>query len=283
MSGKKNHITKCNLILEEKYVNEVIDDDPLNFANKTVTKIKYPCLGPILSSSVEYVLSKKLNIFFIKYGLGILKRESDFGSSRKYFSKAPFEYMMNKLSEYSPEFKSALQKTMQVFHNKQNWVPSMGVSQMKPEIAKRFGVDIEELMTIPGSLFATTKYLMELYNINKKYYSTTQPSVINVNGKIVTNPNSTGNAALDVSIVSYNMGYEKYNKWFCKTNNSKYLAPCDSPNGLYKPYDSKPKFILKVDKNSVVKNYFPYYIFQKLTSFGYLKEVNNFVKSKNCL
>jgi hypothetical protein len=104
------------------------------------------------------------------------------------------------------------------------------------------------------------------------------------NGKLIQNPYSTGDGALDIAIASYNTGIQKLNKKWCKTNNPNLMAPCNSPNGKYVPNKTKnPNYVLTVYPNQQVLNYMPNLKFDKLSSIGYLKEVVDTVKKLNCL
>ncbi len=241
---------------------------------------KYKCLSPEFSHSVEYAISEGIEPFWVKYALGILGRESDFGNVMgKFGIKVIPEYTMNKMSELIPGFKEALQWGAKKFFNKSNWVPSMGVAQMTPDIAKKYNVNLEQLMSVSGSLVAASKYLKKLYSETEKYYDSNQPSKIIYNKQLIDNPSSSGNAALDAAIMSYNLGSSKFKKQYCKTNNVEYMAPCNSPNGQYQPFPKdNPKLILKVDKNQVVKNYVPTIKTKTgdnkyISNTGYLKEV----------
>jgi hypothetical protein len=251
---------------------------------------KYKCLTPELSHSVEYAISEGVELFWVKYALGILGRESDFGKVMgKFGIKAIPEYTMNKMSELIPGFKEALQWGAKKFFNKSNWVPSMGVAQMTPDIAKKYNVNLEQLMSVSGSLVAASKYLKKLYNETNKYYDSNQPSKIIYNKKLIDNPSSSGNAALDAAIMSYNLGSSKFKKQYCKTNNVEYMAPCNSPNGQYQPFPKdNPKLMLKVDKNQVVKNYVPTIKTKTednkyISSTGYLKEVVGYSNKFGCV
>jgi hypothetical protein len=253
---------------------------------------KYKCLTPEFSHSVEYAISEGIEPFWVKYALGILGRESDFGKLMgKFGLKAAPEYIINKMSQVIPGFKEMIQWGMKKLKNKENWVPSMGVAQMTPDIAEKYNVNLEKLMTISGSLVAASKYLKDLYSDTEKYYNSNQPSKIIYNKQLIDNPSSSGNAALDAAIMSYNSGSSYYKKQYCKTNNVEYMAPCNSPNGQYQPFlKENPKFILKVDKTKVIKNYIPTLktetdkkTHQYISNTGYLKEVVGYVNKFWCV
>jgi len=251
---------------------------------------KFQCLTNELSAAAQYTLSHNVDSFFVKYALGIIGRESDFGKIMgKYGIKAAPEYIMNKISEIIPGFKDILQWGVKKTTGKSNWVPSMGVAQMTPDIAKKYNVNLEDLMSVSGSLLAVSKHLIDLYNETKKFYDTNQSSKIIYNGKLIDNPSSSGNAALDAAIMSYNLGSAKFRKQYCKTNNPEFMAPCNSPNGIYQPYPKdNPNLKLKVDTNSVIKNYTPTIKTktgenQFISNTGYLKEVVGYANKFGCV
>jgi hypothetical protein len=294
------------IIVEQRANVRVQNPKILNRSTDSSIKKKYQCLTNEQSAAVEYTLAHKSNPFFVKYALGILGRESDFGKVMgKYGIKAVPEYVMNKMSEVIPGFKSVLQWGAKKTFGKENWVPSMGVAQMTPDIAKKYNVNLEDLMSVSGSLLAVTKHLSDLYNETSKFYDTNQPSKIIHNGKLINNPSSSGNAALDTAIISYNLGPSRFRKQYCTTNNPNYMAPCNSPNGIYSPYPKdKPNVKLKVNSNSVIKNYVPNlktdttgfidktlnkYVrdtpknTQNISSLGYLKEVVGHANKFGCV
>jgi len=253
-------------------------------------KKKFTCLTDELSMAAEYAISHNVYPFFVKYSLGILGRESDFGKVMgKYGVKAVPEYVMNKMSEVIPGFKDILQWGVKKATGKDNWVPSMGVAQMTPDIAKKYNVNLEDLMSVSGSLLAVSKHLNDLYKELSKFYDPNKPSKIIYNGKLIDNPSSSGNAALDAAIMSYNLGPAKFKKQYCKTNNPEFMAPCDSPNGIYQPYPKdNPNLKLNVDKSSVMKNYTPTIKTktgenQFISNTGYLKEVVEYANKFVCV
>jgi hypothetical protein len=251
---------------------------------------KFTCVTPELSAAAQYTISHGIDPFYVKYAMGILGRESDFGKVMgKYGVKAAPEYIMNKMSEVVPGFKDLLQWGMKQWKDKDNWVPSMGIAQMTPDIAKKYNVDLEELMSVSGSLYAASRYLIDLYKKLSPNFDTSQGSKIIYNKQLIDNPSSTGNAALDAAIMSYNSGPAKFTKKYCKTNNVEFMAPCDSPNGIYLPYPkSDPSFKLTVDKNQQIKNYVPTIKTktgddQYITNTGYLKEVVGYGNKFSCV
>jgi len=253
----------------------------------------YECAPENFRDAVNFAISnEKLNKTFVKHALGIIGRESSYGKMTKegssiipskYAIKSPAEYVYNSMDDDNP-LKKMINWAATKWKGKggAKWVPSMGLAQMTPDIAKKYGVDIDDLMTAAGSLVAATRYLSDNYNALSAYYDDNVPSNILKDGKLIQNPYSTGNARLDAAIASYNTGAQKYSKTFCTTNDSKYLAPCNKET--YLPFEkSRPDFVVKVNQQDQVKNYFPTYVDGKLTSTGYLREVKSRVSGFNCI
>ncbi len=280
---------KRKIYISELQLNNLIKHIVVEQQNVVENIEPYSCLDKEKSMAVQYAIAHGVNPIFVKYALGILGRESDYGKIYgAYAKKAAPEYVMNKLSEVVPGFKSLLQWGAKTAFGKDNWVPSMGIAQMTPDVAKKYGVNLEQLMTLSGSLYAASRYLRDLYNITQKHYDTDQQSKVVYNGKLILNPSSSGNAALDAAIMSYNLGPGRFNKSYCTTNNTEYMAPCESPNGIVKPFPKdKPDFILKVNKNQPVKNYIPTIKTETssgyISSTGYLKEVTTRAKGFACI
>jgi hypothetical protein len=242
----------------------------------------------------EAIKVKRIDPIFVKYGLGILGRESDYGKivgnswgsigkylPSKYAIKTPFEIAYNALPDTSKVkilIKWGLSKYKEITTGSSlsaSWVPSMGINQMTPDVAKKYGVSMWQLLGSTGALIATSEYLKSLYN-ELTNYDSNQPSIINENGKDIVNPNSTGNARLDAAITSYNLGSKKFKKNFCQSNDSEKKSKglkttCESPDAV---------------PNSLIKNYLPKYDTKTsegtITSHGYLKEVVNNGKKFNC-
>lgn len=287
-------LTESELVkIIERVINEQTGPGITSTNNLTQPKPlpkKFQCLTDELSAAAQYVLSHNIDPFFVRYALGIIGRESDFGKVMgKYGVKAVPEYVMNKMSEVIPGFKELLQWGAKKAFGKDNWVPSMGVAQMTPNIAKKYNVNLEDLMSVSGSLLAVSKHLMDLYKETKPFYDASQPSKIIYNGKLINNPSSSGNGALDAAIMSYNLGSSKFRKQYCKTSDPGFMAPCNSPNNIYQPYPKdNPNLKLTVDKNSVIKNYVPTIKTKTgdntyISNTGYLKEVVEYANKFNCI
>ena len=78
----------------------------------------------------------------------------------------------------------------------------------------------------------------------------------------INNLQSTGNAQLDITIMSFNLGAEKaFQKGlgYCGTGDTK--KPCKSKT-----------------QSDRVKNYLPNYVTGKITSIGYLEEAAGYIK-----
>jgi len=289
--GKIVRLTESELInLVRKAINEQSVVGAPNYGMISKIPQKFTCTTPELSAAAQYTISHGIDPFYVKYAMGILGRESDFGKVMgKYGIKAAPEYVMNKMSEIIPGFKSLLQWGAKKYFDKDNWVPSMGIAQMTPDIAKKYKVNLEQLMSLSGSLLATSQYLGDLYKELTPFYDANQPSKVIYNKQLINNPSSTGNATLDAAIMSYNLGSSKLKKNYCTTNSPEYMAPCNTPNGIYLPYPKdNPNLKLTVNKNSVIKNYVPTIKTktgdnQYISNTGYLKEVVGYGNKFGCI
>lgn len=281
----------------EQIINKILVEQisfgnttPFSGSDKVLPPKKYKCLSYELSTAAQYAIANGIDPFFVKFGLGILGRESDYGKVLgKYGLKAIPEYTINKMAEKIPGFENLLHWGAKKVFGKDNWVPSMGVAQMTPDVAKKYNVNLEDLMSLSGSLVASSKYLQDLYKQMESFFDTDKPSQVIYSGKLVNNPSSSGNAALDAAIMAYNLGPRKLQRKYCTTNNPNFMAPCDSINGIYQPYPKdNPNFKLKVNKNSVIKNYTPTLRTQTgkgkyISNTGYLKEVIDNANRFSCL
>lgn len=257
-----------------------------------ILKDKYSCTNtnknPELSNAVSIAIDEEgLNPKIVKYGLGILGRESDFGDlgdyiPSRYAVKAGPEYIMNKIRASNDTIKDIFDWGASTVFQKDNWVPSMGIAQMTPDVAEKYGINLEQLMTVSGSLIAASHYLKDLYN-ELSNYDENKPSQVLRNGKLVTPEYSTGNGRLDAAIVSYNTGTKPYTKKYCKTDNPNLMAPCSEAGKEYKPSpNTNPDLVLKVT-NEEIKNYLPNLKTGNLSSTGYLKEVTDRAKNWECI
>lgn len=266
------------IIISEEQYNHILNE-----------QVNYQCF-PEFSDAIDVAINiEKIPPIFVKAGLAILGRESDFGKvmgnriskylPSKYVVKAGPEYLLNVLSK-NQFFQKKLSAIMKKVSGKDNWVPSMGMAQMTPDVAEKYNVNLRELMSKTGSLIAASSYIRDLYT-NLNNFDTNVPSVILSNNGVINNPSSTGNARLDASIVSYNIGMNKLRQNYCQTNSPTLLGPCSLDQ--YKPYPtSNPNFVLTVSRNKMIKNYIPLFKTGEITTYGYLKEVKNNMARFTC-
>ena len=165
-----------------------------------------PCVPTAFKLSIKDLIKKNYNKLFLKACLGIIGRESDFGESNRYKFRNPLKTLYNALGGNA----------------------SIGLAQVKPETAKQYGLDSDDLSMASGSLDITYRLLQDNYNKALKVGYTTEPSVNLKNG--------TGNAALDMAISGHNLGGEKITK-YCKTSNPKINKPCSLAGKTIKEQD----------------------------------------------
>ena len=179
-----------------------------------------------------------------KAAIGIMGRESTFGNSNRYAIKSLLDTVSGGIigGSYGP----AQMKTP-------TW-DAMGV-------AKKFGFKESDIRNFVGAGIGALTFLSNSYKkaINNGY-STNSPS-----SNITT---GTGNAALDISIGSYNFGDRHITK-YCKLPNDKTAHACKG-------------------NEKQIQNYLPNYQSEKwytgkTSSHGYVTEVANYMKSVSCV
>lgn len=202
----------------------------------------------------------------VKAALGIIGRESSYGQSSRFKLLSPLKNIGAYLG----------------------FDTSAGLAQMKNSTKESLNIK-EDINTVTGALIAVYKYLDRSYKkAQQEGYSTSQPST--------TPKTSTGNAALDISIASYNIGYGRIIK-YCKTDDPNIKRPCTMAGKVVKeqsvigapsmgvtlqkdnPNDKVTKY--KVS-NELVKNYLPNIPIGDLTTYGYVDEVAKRIKGFNC-
>ena len=222
---------------------------------------KYKCLPENFRVPFGSLIKEGYNKEILKAALGIIGRESTYTNSKTYNL-------------------TYLPKLLVFFTNR-----SLGPAQMKPTTAMEIGALYDNILSMKGSLKAVYKYLIRSYKMAKqKGYSTTTPSVNLQTG--------TGNAALDISIGSYNFGIGRIIK-YCETNDPNIKKNCefagktvDSDNKIIT--NPNPKIKTYKVSNKYVPNYFPKIgdtsvMGKKLTSEGYVSEVAKSISSFNCV
>lgn len=218
---------------------------PSIFMSKEFQSIS--CIPYIFQKPVLDMISKGYNKLFIKTSLGIIGRESDYGKSSRYKALS--------------ELKSFLAST--------GIDTSVGLGQIKPSTAEELGLSVEDLNTSSGAMIGVYSILKKNYNLAiSQGYS---------NGPSINLPDGTGNSALDISILAFNMG-EKYITQFCETSNPNIKGFCT---------DEKTKGGDTIYKNKPVKNYIPNYKSERwdgvsISSHGYVKEVAKRIKTFDC-
>ena len=113
-----------------------------------------------------------------------------------------------------------------------------------------------------------------------KYNDTNKPSVVasfsdksDATSRNTDFKYSTGNAALDLAIASYNAGPTKVIKQWCMPKKDAGVdgflrVPCSSE---------------KANKDEFVRNYLPNFKQDELTTHGYVKEVSQRMKGYSCI
>jgi hypothetical protein len=210
-------------------------------------KKKYPCIPPAFIPAIHSLIKKGYDKFLLKIALGVVGRESSFGSGLRYSILEPFKELSHIFSD-----------------------SSIGPAQMTKETIKSLKIK-ENVLTIEGALIAVYTYIKKAIDIAKKNgYSENSKSV---NMK----PSNSINAVLDIAVASYNLGFDKITK-YCETSNPKIKKPCSEAGKTINNVKLTNKW---------VKNYLPNYNTKRwdkidITSHGYVTEVANKIKKINC-
>lgn len=229
-----------------------------------------PCVPTAFKLSVQNFIKKNYNKTFLKASLGIIGRESDFGDSNRFKYTSPLKSLWAALGGQT----------------------SVGYAQIKPETAKKYGIEIKDLELASGSLDAAYKILQDNYKIAIKIGYTEQPSVNLKDG--------TGNSALDIAIAAYNLGASKIVR-YCKTNNPNINRPCSLAGKTIKEQDGSIELAMNRKNqqqlrysgtsitvtNQYVQNYIPNFKTKRwdgvsINSHGYISEVAQRIKTYTC-
>ena len=242
-----------------------------NKKNETKPIKGFDCVPYAFRHAVSTLKKKGYNPLILKAALGTIGRESSFGSGNRFKFLNPLKTLWAHLGGST----------------------SVGYGQVKPETAKQYGMNIDELNSAIGALTTIYKILSDNYNVAKKVGFT--------NSKSMNGPNGTGNSALDMAIVAYNAGRGKIVK-YCQTSNPKLKRDCKyagqtikenfineeipSLGGKEAVLGTAPK-TLKVFNNPVI-NYVPNFKTKRwdgvnISSHGYVEEVNKRIKEYGCL
>jgi hypothetical protein len=233
------------------------DESHQNYiSNKIYNALKlYPCIPDEFIIPFTNLISLNYDRLILKAALGVIGRESHFGSGLRYNTYGTVKDVWDTFGGNA----------------------SHGPAQMTPTTAKDLGFT-GDLNSPEGALDAAYRYLVRSYN--KAISAGYTQSSSNVQG-------GTGNAAIDIAIASYNIGVNNIVKW-CTTNDKNVNAPCNSPNKQYKPYPKdKPNYILTVSSQEI-KNYIPNKITEKklegvsTNTHGYVKTVSDNMKNLPC-
>jgi len=214
---------------------------------KPVTQKGFECVPKLFAPSVAHLKSKGYNPLFLKTALGVIGRESSFGSGNRFNYLNPLKTLLVSLGGSS----------------------SVGYGQIKPETAEKYGMNVDDLNTALGALTTVYNILMDNFKKARQVGFSGSPSANVKNG--------TGNAALDMAIVAYNTGAGKIVK-YCETSDPNIKKDCKNAG---KVIDG-----LTV-KNKPVADYIPNFKTNRwdsveISSHGYIQEVADNIKKYPC-
>lgn len=173
-----------------KSTDSGLTEEKKNDLNEQKTNVKYSCVPKEFRAALSNLISKGYNKTFLKVALGVIGRESSYASGLRYNITSPLKSLASKLGADT----------------------SIGPAQMKQSTADDLKLK-KDITTIEGALIAVYTYLIRSYKIAKQNgYDTNKPTSNFKEG--------TGNAALDITIASYNMGIGRIKK-YCERGLSK--------------------------------------------------------------
>lgn len=199
-------------------------------------------------------IDSKTLCLLLKAALAISGRESSYGKGLRYTYTSWAETLISQLHNSSMTPASIIPKLIPSADT------SIGPTQVKygtnfgrgSELAaygSQVGItDAASLSEYPKAIMATIGILAKLYQKAVELGYTSEPGVSSKTYK------STGNAALDLAIIGYNMGPTKITNYCGAQDIKKPCAP-GSPD--------------------IVKNYIPNFAGSGITSFGYIGEVSS--------
>lgn len=217
----------------------------------TILTSKYQqisCIPYLFRHSYNTLKKQNYDLGILKTALGIIGRESSFGSSDRFKYLNPLKTLASKMGLST----------------------SIGYGQIKPETAKELGIPEEDLNTTIGALKSIYQIISKNYNKAKEVgYSENRPSMNLSTG--------TGNAALDISISAFNLGGTYITNW-CETTDKNVKGRCSQ---------DKTKNGLQIFKNKPVKDYLPNLKSKRwdgvdISTHGYVSEVAKNINSFKC-
>lgn len=129
---------------------------------------------------------------------------------------------------------------------------SQGYGQIQPDTAKKYGIEMNQVYTLGGSLDALYKMLIVNYNKASKFYKGNTVTIFE-NQRLKQVPAIGGNAALHMAIAAHNAGDGIIDKW-CETNVPGIANKCSETQR--KPYKDK-NLVAVTKKERPIENYFP--------------------------
>lgn len=129
---------------------------------------------------------------------------------------------------------------------------SVGYAQIKPSVAKSYGIDPTKLHNMEVSFDAVYKMMVKNYSVAKKLYNGTSVNVYE-KGVLKQIPAINNDAALHLAIAGHNAGiYNVVANW-CETDMKGIANKCSQKSR--KVYNDKPEAITNQSKK--IPNYFP--------------------------
>jgi hypothetical protein len=214
---------------------------------KPVTQKGFECVPKLFAPSVAHLKSKGYNPLFLKTALGVIGRESSFGSGNRFDYLNPLKTLWANLGGST----------------------SVGYGQIKPETAEKYGMNVDDLNTALGSLTTVYNILIDNFKKARQVGFSGSPSANVKNG--------TGNAALDMAIVAYNAGAGKIVK-YCETSDPNIKKNCKNAGKVIDGVSVKNKPVVDYVPNFKTNRWDGV----EISSHGYIQEVADKIKKYPC-
>jgi hypothetical protein len=132
---------------------------------------------------------------------------------------------------------------------------SVGLAQIKPSTAQKFGVDMKKyLSSVEGAIDETYKLVQKYHDALKNFYQGPEVTIRDENNAYRKIPGINNSALNTAILIAHNAGLDWVNKKWCQTDNPKFAGSCDSTT--YKPFKDK-NLVVKVHQNKPLQNFIP--------------------------
>lgn len=215
--NKNQELTKglVSILQKSRNYHEIHNDDLVDFSNALLSWVKK---------------NPSFNFNLLKASIGILFAESKLDAGELMSAKEVGGGILNLFGSDK----------------------SQGFAQVKPSVAKQYGVDIKKVHNMEGALDAVYKIITKNYDTAKQFYKGPNISIFE-NDVIKEIPATNNDAALHAAIVAHNTGINKIIGNWCETNIKSIANKCNEKSRVV--YTGKPAAV--TNPNKKITNYIP--------------------------